>query len=195
MLRGAERKADRLLYTQTLVKQSVRPGLDVEITSITLHRYLKRGRPGVDQRLRCRGQRAAYHAGTRFNNACFFAGDIQQRRAQFVGMFELDTGDAAYNRLDNIAGVQPSAQTDLDNGVIHLFLLKQQQCHSGEGIKKCGRIIRISAAQCLNARCYRLHQLSETGFADGLARYPKTLGPVLQVRRAEHPNTITGSGQ
>lgn len=65
-------------------------------------------------------QQTDHHRNTRFDDAGLLSGDIAQGRSENLGVIEADISDNRNHRLQDIGGVETSAQSYFDNRYLNL---------------------------------------------------------------------------
>ena len=86
---------------------------------------------GQEDRLRLRSRFADDYGRTFLDDACLLARYLCQRVTQELHVVEADVGDDAQIRPDDVGAIQPSAQTYLDDGHVHLLVGKIAESHGG----------------------------------------------------------------
>ena len=75
----------------------------------------------------------------------------------YSGVVERDVGDDGEQRLDDVGGVQASAQADFEDGDVDLRARRNEEGHRGEGLEEAGRCGQLAPDdQALGRRRRRL---------------------------------------
>ncbi|MPM21906.1 hypothetical protein SDC9_68356 [bioreactor metagenome] len=81
------------------------------------------------------------HIRAGFDDAGFLSGDLFKSVSQHLRVLQGDVGDhRRIRRVDDVGGIQASAQTHLQNHHVAVFLLEIQKRHGGNPLKFRGRV-------------------------------------------------------
>jgi len=122
-----------------------------------------------------------------FDNPSFFPGDLLQRIAEILAVFEGNIGDDRQERMNNIGGIEPPPHPDLQNGDIHPLPLEMEESHRRQEFKIAHLLPHIFFHPFRTD--YRFSA------ADHLTVDPNPLAKIDQVRRCVHPGPEPAGGE
>ena len=115
----------------------------------------------------------------------FFGCDLLERVAQQRRMLQPDVGDDAYDRYDDIRGVESSAQSRFDHRDLDVALCEvvESQCrgHFEERQFQLDHLVVVF-----------VHEVHDLLFGNHLAVDADAFGEILQVGRGEKPRAVAG---
>src|SRR5262249_10698012 len=92
-------------------------------------------------------------------------------------------------RIDNIGGIEPPPQADLDYREIDAFAGEVQERHDSDKFKE-----RQVDSAYRGSRAYLVHEGYDFGFADFRRPDPDAFGEADQMRRRVQPNSVACRG-
>ena len=123
------------------------------------------------------------HGHAPLDDTGFFPGYVGEAFAQELGVVLADVRDNAQNGSDDIGAVQTAAHPHLDEGHIHLLLLKILECHG------CGQL-EETGVERLEEGAFLFHEFHYAFLGNHLAVHADALSEVHQMWTRVEPYAI-----